>query len=274
MTRPVSAWRRRNWAFPCSLRSSRTSTTSTPKLPPSAAGHRWTFFAVINPRIARWDRHRGVLRRLPLAPGPAGRGVAPRVRAPRFHRLRPEQRWQQEFSGWQARIVQHETDHLQGVCTSTGRNCAHSATTPNTVPAGRIRTSACARQELGFLPGERRGLARRPRVGLGGQVAGPPPQDLLEALLPVVRGAGPGKLVVFPREHEERGVHALLLQRREVSLALFHRAAEVFFAVDDQRGRAHVAGPWPWGFGQPSAPLSCRCTRRRRTSRYPRSRRN
>lgn len=60
---------------------------------------------------------------------------------------------QREFSGWQARIVQHETDHLHGVLyldraelRSISSNAEYSArwSQPDI---------SLARQELGFLPG-------------------------------------------------------------------------------------------------------------------------
>ena len=60
---------------------------------------------------------------------------------------------QREFSGWQARIVQHETDHLHGILyldraelRSISSNAEYSArwSQPDI---------SLARQELGFLPG-------------------------------------------------------------------------------------------------------------------------
>jgi peptide deformylase len=60
---------------------------------------------------------------------------------------------QREFSGWQARIVQHETDHLHGILyldraelRSISNNAEYSArwSQPDI---------SLARQELGFLPG-------------------------------------------------------------------------------------------------------------------------
>ena len=59
---------------------------------------------------------------------------------------------QQEFSGWQARIVQHETDHLQGTLyidraelRSLSNNAEYSARWAHP-------DIDLARQELGFLP--------------------------------------------------------------------------------------------------------------------------
>ena len=59
---------------------------------------------------------------------------------------------QQEFSGWQARIVQHETDHLQGILyidkaelRSLSNNAEYGLRWAH--PDTRL-----ARQELGFLP--------------------------------------------------------------------------------------------------------------------------
>lgn len=60
---------------------------------------------------------------------------------------------QQTFSGWQARIVQHETDHLQGILfldraelRSISNNAEYSARWAQP-------DISRARQELGFLPG-------------------------------------------------------------------------------------------------------------------------
>jgi peptide deformylase len=63
-------------------------------------------------------------------------------------------RRQQDFSGWQARIVQHETDHLQGILyvdkaelRSLSNNAEYGARWAH--PDIRL-----ARQALGFLPGQ------------------------------------------------------------------------------------------------------------------------
>lgn len=62
-------------------------------------------------------------------------------------------RQQREFSGWQARIVQHETDHLHGILyldraelRSISSNAEYSARWAQP-------DISLARQELGFLPG-------------------------------------------------------------------------------------------------------------------------
>ena len=62
-------------------------------------------------------------------------------------------RQQREFTGWQARIVQHETDHLHGVLyldraelRSISSNAEYSARWAQP-------DISLARQELGFLPG-------------------------------------------------------------------------------------------------------------------------
>lgn len=59
---------------------------------------------------------------------------------------------QQEFSGWQARIVQHETDHLQGILyidKAELRSLSNNAEYGLRWAQPDIRL---ARQELGFLP--------------------------------------------------------------------------------------------------------------------------
>ena len=62
-------------------------------------------------------------------------------------------RQQREFTGWQARIVQHETDHLHGILyldraelRSISSNAEYSARWAQP-------DISLARQELGFLPG-------------------------------------------------------------------------------------------------------------------------
>jgi peptide deformylase len=59
----------------------------------------------------------------------------------------------EDFSGWQARIVQHETDHLHGILyldraelRSLSNNAEYSARWAQP-------DISLARQELGFLPG-------------------------------------------------------------------------------------------------------------------------
>jgi peptide deformylase len=61
-------------------------------------------------------------------------------------------RQERDFSGWQARIVQHETDHLHGILY-LDRAELRSLTT-NTEYAARWAQPdiSLARQELGFLP--------------------------------------------------------------------------------------------------------------------------
>ena len=61
---------------------------------------------------------------------------------------------QRDFSGWQARIVQHETDHVQGILyldraelRSISNNAEYSARWAQP-------DISLARKELGFLPGE------------------------------------------------------------------------------------------------------------------------
>jgi peptide deformylase len=61
-------------------------------------------------------------------------------------------RQERDFSGWQARIVQHETDHLQGILYLDRAELR--SLTSNTEYAARWSQPdiSLARQELGFLP--------------------------------------------------------------------------------------------------------------------------
>ncbi|MEC5191342.1 MULTISPECIES: peptide deformylase [unclassified Arthrobacter] len=60
---------------------------------------------------------------------------------------------QREFRGWQARIVQHETDHLHGILY-LDRSELRSLTTNAEYSARWAHPDiSLARQELGFLPG-------------------------------------------------------------------------------------------------------------------------
>jgi peptide deformylase len=81
--------------------------------------------------------------------------VVERAESVRLEYTTPDgERTSRDFSGWQARIVQHETDHLHGTLY-IDRAELRSLTTNSEYAArwaepGILR----ARQELGFLPGE------------------------------------------------------------------------------------------------------------------------
>lgn len=61
---------------------------------------------------------------------------------------------QQEFSGWQARIVQHETDHLQGILYIDRAELRSLSNNAEYAARWAHPDIGLARQELGFLPGE------------------------------------------------------------------------------------------------------------------------
>jgi peptide deformylase len=60
----------------------------------------------------------------------------------------------QEFSGWQARIVQHETDHLQGILYIDRAELRSLSNNAEYAARWAHPDIGLARQELGFLPGE------------------------------------------------------------------------------------------------------------------------
>ena len=60
---------------------------------------------------------------------------------------------QQEFSGWQARIVQHETDHLQGILYIDRAELRSLSNNAEYGDRWAHPDIDLARQELGFLPG-------------------------------------------------------------------------------------------------------------------------
>jgi peptide deformylase len=59
---------------------------------------------------------------------------------------------QQEFSGWQARIVQHETDHLQGILYIDRAELRSLSNNAEYAARWAHPDIGLARQELGFLP--------------------------------------------------------------------------------------------------------------------------
>lgn len=61
-------------------------------------------------------------------------------------------RRQQEFSGWQARIVQHETDHLRGMLYIDKAELRSLSTNAEYGARWHHPDIRLARQELGFLP--------------------------------------------------------------------------------------------------------------------------
>ena len=61
---------------------------------------------------------------------------------------------QQEFTGWQARIVQHETDHLQGILYIDRAELRSLSNNAEYAARWAHPDIGLARQELGFLPGE------------------------------------------------------------------------------------------------------------------------
>ncbi|KRE78494.1 peptide deformylase [Arthrobacter sp. Soil763] len=62
-------------------------------------------------------------------------------------------RQQQEFSGWQARIVQHETDHLHGILYLDRAELRSLSSNAEYASRWSQPDISLARQELGFLPG-------------------------------------------------------------------------------------------------------------------------
>ncbi|MBT2538086.1 peptide deformylase [Arthrobacter sp. ISL-69] len=60
---------------------------------------------------------------------------------------------QQEFSGWQARIAQHETDHLQGILYIDRAELRSLSNNAEYAARWAHPDIGLARQELGFLPG-------------------------------------------------------------------------------------------------------------------------
>lgn len=60
----------------------------------------------------------------------------------------------QEFSGWQARIVQHETDHLQGILYVDRAELRSLSNNAEYATRWAHPGIGPARQELGFLPDE------------------------------------------------------------------------------------------------------------------------
>jgi peptide deformylase len=110
------------------------------------------FFAMLNPSYQ------------PL-PGPAAafyegclslNGVQAAVSRPESVRLdftAPDGRRQQrEFSGWQARIAQHETDHLHGILYLDRAELRSISTNAEYAARWSQPDISLARQELGFLP--------------------------------------------------------------------------------------------------------------------------
>jgi peptide deformylase len=61
-------------------------------------------------------------------------------------------RQQREFSGWQARIVQHETDHLHGILYLDRAELRSISTNAEYAARWSQPDISLARQELGFLP--------------------------------------------------------------------------------------------------------------------------
>jgi peptide deformylase len=60
---------------------------------------------------------------------------------------------QREFSGWQARIVQHETDHLHGILYLDRAELRSISSNDEYSARWSQADIKLARQELGFLPG-------------------------------------------------------------------------------------------------------------------------
>ena len=64
---------------------------------------------------------------------------------------------QRDFTGWQARIVQHETDHLHGVIYLDRAELRSLSSNAEYAARWAQPDIGLARQELGFLPGETAG---------------------------------------------------------------------------------------------------------------------
>ena len=74
------------------------------------------------------------------------------------------------------------------------------------------------------------------------QVPGPPIEDRVEPLQPVLRPSGPGQLVPLGREQQHLGIGTASLERHEQPLRLLHRAAPVVLGVDDQQRHVDLVG--------------------------------
>jgi peptide deformylase len=81
--------------------------------------------------------------------------VVPRPAAVRLDFTDPDgARRQKDFAGWQARIVQHETDHLQGVLYIDRAELRSLSNNEEYAARWSRPDIGLARQELGFLPDE------------------------------------------------------------------------------------------------------------------------
>ncbi len=100
----------------------------------------------------------------------------------------------QDFSGWQARIVQHETDHLHGMLYLDRAELRSLSTNSEYAARWAEPGIGTARQELGFMAGRTTRRRRSARLAGRGQAS----------------SAGPG----FPAVGRNRAHHARMCSNR------------------------------------------------------------